>query len=58
METLDRWFGNVCELDIMTHLELVHWALDEMLMNGQVIETNKSIVLQSIDLIAKAQVVP
>ena len=47
VETLDRHFGNVCELDIMFHLEKAHYILDEMMMNGAIPETNKSIVLQT-----------
>ena len=47
VETLDRHFGNVCELDIMFHLEKAHYILDEMMMNGAILETNKSIVLQT-----------
>ena len=46
VETLDRHFGNVCELDIMFHLEKAHYILDEMVMNGNIVETNKSLVLQ------------
>ena len=42
METLDRHFGNVCELDIMFHLESVHYVLDEMIMNGQIFEVRSS----------------
>lgn len=45
VETLDRHFGNVCELDIMFHLEKAHYILEEMVTNGQIVETNKSIVL-------------
>ena len=45
VETLDRHFGNVCELDIMFHLEKAHYILEEMVMNGQIVETNKSIIL-------------
>jgi len=30
VETLDRHFGNVCELDLMFHLEKAHYILDEM----------------------------
>jgi AP-4 complex subunit sigma-1 len=46
VETLDRHFGNVCELDIMFHLDKAHYILDEMVMNGAVVETNKAIILQ------------
>ncbi|KAJ8617277.1 hypothetical protein MRB53_013463 [Persea americana] len=34
VETMDRHFGNVCELDIMFHLEKAHFMLEEMVMNG------------------------
>ena len=47
VETLDRHFGNVCELDIMFHLEKAHCVLDEMVANGAVLETNKAIVLDA-----------
>ncbi|KAI5067909.1 hypothetical protein GOP47_0016254 [Adiantum capillus-veneris] len=30
VETMDRYFGNVCELDIMFHLEKAHFILEEM----------------------------
>ena len=53
VETMDRWAGSICELDIMYQLEQVHFLLDEMVMNGYVIETNKSNVLRSIDLIER-----
>ena len=29
----------------MFHLEKAHYILEEMVMNGQIVETNKSIVL-------------
>lgn len=51
VETMDRWAGSICELDIMYQLEQVHFLVDEMVMNGYVTETNKSNVLRSIDLI-------
>ena len=45
VETLDRHFGNVCELDIMMHLDKVYCMLEEMVMCGNVVETNKQIVI-------------
>ena len=50
VETMDRWAGSICELDIMYQLEQVHFLLDEMVMNGYVVDTNKSNVLRCIDL--------
>merc|ERR1711865_359551 len=38
VETLDRYFENVCELDIMFNLEKAHFILDEMVMNGCIVE--------------------
>ncbi|KAL5232483.1 hypothetical protein ABZP36_031259 [Zizania latifolia] len=40
VETMDHHFGNVCELDIMFHLEKVHFMLEEMVMNGCIVETS------------------
>ena len=50
VETMDRWAGSICELDIMYQLEQVHFLLDEMVMNGYIADTNKSNVLRSFDL--------
>jgi len=48
VETLDKYFENVCELDIMFNIEKAHYILDEMVMNGCIVETNKSLVLAPI----------
>ena len=50
VENMDRWAGSICELDIMYQLEQVHFLLDEMVMNGYIVETNKSNILRPIDL--------
>ena len=49
VETLDRHFRNVCELDIIFNCERVHWILDEMIVGGLVVETNPSAILEVID---------
>eukprot|EP00884_Botryococcus_braunii_P004446 jgi/Botrbrau1/14001/Bobra.150_1s0011.1 len=54
VETLDRYFSNVCELDLMFHLEMAHFVVDEMLMNGCIVETNKQNILAPIQLLDKA----
>lgn len=43
-----------CELDIMFHLEKAHFMLEEMVMNGCIIETSKSNILTPIQLMEKA----
>ncbi|KAJ8603618.1 hypothetical protein CTAYLR_004857 [Chrysophaeum taylorii] len=53
VETLDKYFESVCELDIMFNLEKAHFILDEMVMNGCIVETNKANVLKPISLMEK-----
>ena len=40
MEVLDKCFENVCELDLIFHVDKVHYILDEIVMGGMVLETN------------------
>ena len=53
VETMDKWAGSICELDIMYQLEQVHFLLDEMVQNGCVVESNKQNVLRPLDLMEK-----
>merc|ERR1719174_2521324 len=48
VETLDKYFESVCELDIMFNLEKAHFILDEMVVDGCIVETNKANVLKPI----------
>ena len=48
------FFVSQCELDIMFNLEKAHFILDEMVMNGCIIETNKNNVLAPLQLLDKA----
>ncbi|KAG5382559.1 hypothetical protein IGI04_034029 [Brassica rapa subsp. trilocularis] len=43
-----------CELDIMFHLEKAHFMLEEMVMNGCIVETSKANILSPIQLMDKA----
>ncbi|CBZ55326.1 putative AP-4 complex subunit sigma-1 [Neospora caninum Liverpool] len=56
VETLDKFFENVCELDIMFHLEKAHFILDEMVMDGCIVETNKANVLSLIHMMDVASI--
>ena len=40
VESLDRAFESVCELDLVFHFDQVHFIIDEMIHGGLVIETN------------------
>ena len=54
VEAMDRYFGNVCELDIMFHIEKAHFLLDEMLLNGCILDTNRANILAPLHLLDKA----
>lgn len=41
VEILDKYFGNVCELDIIFNFHKAYYILDEMLVSGEMIETSK-----------------
>lgn len=53
VETLDKYFENVCELDIMFNLEKAHFIVQEFVMNGCVLDTNKTNILSPIYQIDK-----
>uniref|UniRef100_A0A915JIV9 AP complex mu/sigma subunit domain-containing protein n=1 Tax=Romanomermis culicivorax TaxID=13658 RepID=A0A915JIV9_ROMCU len=48
VETLDRCFENVCELDLIFHVDKVHFILSELVMGGMVLETNMNEILTRI----------
>ena len=50
---MDKYFENVCELDIMYNIEKAHYILDEMIMNGQIVETNKTLILAPLHVFDK-----
>jgi AP-4 complex subunit sigma-1 len=45
----------VCELDIMADPDAVHYILDEMLLNGCIVDTNKANVLEPVALLEQAR---
>mmetsp|Transcript_25956 Transcript_25956/g.64857 ORF Transcript_25956/g.64857 Transcript_25956/m.64857 type:complete len:124 (+) Transcript_25956:84-455(+) len=49
VETLDRCFENVCELDIIFNMERVSFVLDEIVVGGCVLETSMADILAQID---------
>ena len=53
VETLDKYFENVCELDIMFNIEKAHFIIDEMVMSGYITETNKSNILAPVIAVVK-----
>lgn len=48
VESLDRLFENVCELDLIFNFEILHAALAEMIVGGVVVETNLDKVVKAV----------
>merc|ERR1712070_940748 len=49
VETLDKNFENVCELDLIFHHDRVNFILDEIIMGGMVLETNINDIINAND---------
>jgi len=49
VESLDKNFENVCELDLIFHSDKVHYILDEIVMGGLVLETNITEILRVVN---------
>lgn len=47
VEILDRYFGNVCELDIIFNFHRAYHILDELMIGGYLQDTSKKEVLKS-----------
>ncbi|KYB29045.1 AP-1 complex subunit sigma-2-like Protein [Tribolium castaneum] len=48
VELLDKYFGSVCELDIIFNFEKAYFILDELLLGGEIQETSKKTILKAI----------
>merc|ERR1719207_101119 len=48
VEVLDRYFGNVCELDLIFNFHKAYYILDEVIMSGELQESSKKSVLRYI----------
>ena len=48
VELLDKYFGSVCELDIIFNYEKAYFMLDELMLGGEVQDTSKRSVLKAI----------
>jgi len=49
VETLDKCFETVCELDLIFHADKIHYVLDEIVMGGLVLETNMQEIVLAIN---------
>lgn len=51
VETMDAYFGSVCELDIMFNFDKVHFLIDEVISNGCIVEGSSRNVLGPLQLL-------
>jgi len=45
VEVLDKYFGNVCELDLIFNFTRSYWILDEIFISGELQECSKAAIL-------------
>jgi len=55
VESLDRTFENVCELDLVFHFDEAHHILSEVIQGGLVLETNVEEIDSRVQASAKAR---
>ncbi|KAL3723842.1 hypothetical protein ACJRO7_035935 [Eucalyptus globulus] len=55
VETLDKCFKNVCELDIVFNYGKMQTILDEIVFGGQVLETSSAEVMKVVEEISKLE---
>jgi AP-1 complex subunit sigma 1/2 len=48
VEQMDKYYGNVCELDIIFNFQKAYFILDELLIAGEMQESSKKNVLRCI----------
>ncbi|KAG6436239.1 hypothetical protein SASPL_101124 [Salvia splendens] len=58
VETLNKCFREVCELDIVFNFYKVHTILDEIILGGQVLETSSEEVASAVDAISRSLPLP
>ncbi|KAJ8443690.1 hypothetical protein Cgig2_019672 [Carnegiea gigantea] len=55
VETLDKCFKNVCELDIVFNYGKLHTIIDEIIFGGQVLETNSAEIMRAVEEISRLE---
>lgn len=48
VEQMDKYYGNVCELDIIFNFQKAYFILDELLLAGEIQESSKKNILRCI----------
>ena len=50
VEALDKYFGNVCELDLIFNFHKAYFILDELLLAGELQEPSKKVVIKVVEM--------
>ena len=45
---MDKYFGSICELDVVYNFYKVYTALDELLIGGIIVETSNTNILKKL----------
>lgn len=53
VEVLDKYFGNVCELDLVFNFHKVYMIVDEIFLGGELCETSKPVILSRLEEIER-----
>ncbi|CCJ28237.1 unnamed protein product [Pneumocystis jirovecii] len=55
VEVIDRFFGNVCELDLIFNFYKVYVILDEVFLAGEIEEISKSVILTRLEELSRLE---
>ncbi|KAI9205092.1 AP complex, mu/sigma subunit [Polychytrium aggregatum] len=55
VEVLDKWFLNVCELDIIFNFQQAYMIMDEILIGGELQDSSKRSVINSLKRMEEAE---
>jgi AP-2 complex subunit sigma-1 len=55
VELLDKYFGSVCELDLVFNFTKVYQLVDEFFLGGETQETSKRVILERMQLLDKLE---
>ena len=55
VELLDKFFGSVCEQDLIYNFHKIYSIVDEIYLAGEVQETSKRVILERLEEIGKLE---
>ena len=45
---MDKYFGSVCELDVVYNFHKVYGMLDDLIIGGEIVETSKDLIVKKL----------